>query len=115
MVALGRRFFVGGAATLGATALWPAHPGRTATAMGFDAARHLLSRASFGATPAEIRLFESMDYANAVDRLLATWHAHALTGAPSWIDEGPAQLRRKQQQAQAEAKCSRPTSRWSSA
>ena len=104
MVALGRRFFVSGAATLGAAALWPMRPSRAATAMGFDEARHLLSRATFGATPAEIRAVEAMDYGTAVDRLLATWHPHALTAAPSWINEGPAQLRRMQQEAQAEAK-----------
>jgi uncharacterized protein (DUF1800 family) len=105
MVALGRRFFVGGgAAALGTTALWPGRPTRAATAMGFDEARHLLSRATFGATPAEIRALEAMDYTAAVDRLLGTWHAHAQTTAPSWINEGPAELRRMQQQAQAEAK-----------
>jgi len=52
-------------------------------AMGFDEARHLLSRATFGATPAEIRATEALDYAAAVDRLLGTWHAQALTPAPS--------------------------------
>jgi uncharacterized protein (DUF1800 family) len=104
MVDLGRRFFVGGATALGATALWPARPSRAATAMGFDEARHLLSRATFGATPAEIRAVEAMDYTSAVDRLLANWHANALTAAPSWINESPVQLRRMQQEAQAEAK-----------
>jgi uncharacterized protein (DUF1800 family) len=104
MVALGRRYFVGGAAALGTTALWPMRPSRAATAMGFDEARHLLSRATFGATPAEIRAVEAMDYGTAVDRLLATWHPNALTAAPTWINEGPAQLRRMQQEAQAEAK-----------
>ena len=104
MVDVGRRFFVGGAGALGATALWPARPSRAATAMGFDEARHLLSRATFGATPAEIRAVEALDYTTAVDRLLATWHTNALTAAPAWINEGPAQLRRMQQEAQAEAK-----------
>ncbi len=103
MVDFGRRFFVGGATALGTTALWPA-VSRAATAMGFDEARHLLSRATFGATPTEIRVIGAMDYSNAVDRLLANWHANALTAAPSWLNEGPAELRRKQQEAQAEAK-----------
>ena len=71
MVARGRRYFVGGAAALGMTALWPARPGHAAT-MGFDEARHLLSRAGFGATPAEIRAVAAMDYETAVDRLLGT-------------------------------------------
>jgi uncharacterized protein (DUF1800 family) len=104
MVALGRRNFVGGAAALGAAALWPVRPARAAAAMGFDEARHLLARATFGATPAEIRVYEAMDSASAVDRLLATWHPNALTAAPAWINEGPAQLRRMQQDARAEAK-----------
>src|SRR6478672_4314238 len=103
MVDFGRRFFVGGATALSATALWPARPGRAATAMGFDEARHLLSRTTFGATPAEIRAVEAMDYTSAVDRLLANWHANALTAAPSWINESPVYLRRMQQEAQAEA------------
>jgi uncharacterized protein (DUF1800 family) len=72
--------------------------------MGFDEARHLLSRATFGATPAEIRGFEAMDYSAAVDRLVANWQANALTAPPSWINEGPAQLRRAQQEAQREAR-----------
>ena len=68
---LGRRGFVGGAAALSA-GLWLPRPGRAATAMGFDEARHLLSRTTFGATPAEIRALESQDYAGAVDRLLGS-------------------------------------------
>lgn len=100
MVALSRRYFAGGAAVLGATALWPMRSSRAATAMGFDEARHLLSRATFGATPAEIRTVEAMDYVAAVDRLLATWHPNALTAAPSWINEGPAALQRLQKEAQ---------------
>ena len=66
---LSRRGFVGGAAALSTAALWPLRPSRAAMAMGFDEARHLLSRASFGATPAEIRSLEALDYAQAVDRL----------------------------------------------
>ena len=40
---IGRRGFVGGAAALSA-GLWPPLPGRAASAMDFDEARHLLSR-----------------------------------------------------------------------
>ena len=90
---LGRRGFVSGAATLSSAALWTPRPGRAAVAMGFDEARHLLSRATFGATPAEIRAVEALDYVVAVDRLLETKHAEALTPAPSWVTEGPAELR----------------------
>ncbi len=52
--------------------------------MGFDEARHLLSRSTFGATPAEIRAVAAMDYDAAVDQLLATWHGNALTMPPAW-------------------------------
>jgi uncharacterized protein (DUF1800 family) len=52
--------------------------------MGFDEARHLLSRTTFGATPAEIHAFEAMDHETAIDRLLATWHGDALTMPPTW-------------------------------
>jgi uncharacterized protein (DUF1800 family) len=72
--------------------------------MDFDEARHLLSRTSFGATPAEIRALEGQDYAGAVDRLLATVRRDAVTPAPAWLNEGPAELRRRQQAARAEAK-----------
>ena len=66
---LGRRGFVGGAAVFSA-ALWLPRLARAAQAMGFDDARHLLSRTSFGATPAEIQALASLDYATAVDRQL---------------------------------------------
>jgi uncharacterized protein (DUF1800 family) len=65
------------------TALWPARPGHAAT-MGFDEARHLLSRAGFGATPAEIRAVAAMDYETAVDRLLGISRGNALTMPPAW-------------------------------
>jgi uncharacterized protein (DUF1800 family) len=87
MVALGRRYFVGGAAALGTTALWPARPGFATTGMDFDEARHLLSRATFGATPAEIRAVAATDYEAAVDRLLATGHDDTLTASPNWFNK----------------------------
>ena len=86
---IGRRGFVGGAAALSA-GLWAPLPGRAASAMDFVEARHLLSRSSFGATPAEIRALESQDYASAVDRLLASVRRDALTPPPAWIHQGPA-------------------------
>jgi uncharacterized protein (DUF1800 family) len=79
---------VGGAAALATTALWPVRPGQAATAMGFDEARHLLSRATFGATPAEIRAVAAMDYDTAVDRLLARRDGDALTRPPIWLEQG---------------------------
>jgi uncharacterized protein (DUF1800 family) len=100
---IGRRGFVGGAAALSA-GLWLPRPGRAATAMDFDEARHLLSRTTFGATPAEIRALETQDYAGAVDRLIGSVRRTALTPAPAWVNQGPAELRRQQQAAVAESK-----------
>jgi uncharacterized protein (DUF1800 family) len=100
---IGRRGFVGGAAALSAGLVLPL-PGRAASAMDFDEARHLLSRTSFGATPAEIRALEAQDYAGTVDRLLASVRREPLTAAPGWLDESPVELRRRQQAAQAERK-----------
>ncbi|MGE5149741.1 MAG: DUF1800 domain-containing protein, partial [Rhodospirillaceae bacterium] len=57
--------------------------------MGFDEARHLLSRAAFGATPAEIRAVAAAEYDTAVDRLLATWHGDALTAQPAGALQSP--------------------------
>ena len=99
---IGRRGFVGGAAALSA-GLW-ALPGRASSTMDFDEARHLLSRTTFGATPAEIHALETQDYAGAVDRLLGSVRRDALTPAPAWIHQGPAELRRQQQAAVAESK-----------
>ena len=94
---LGRRGLLRGAASLSALAMLP----RTAraAAMNFDEARHLLSRTAFGAIPSEIQAFESMDYAAAVDRLLASFRPHAATPAPSWVNEGLAELQQKQKLA----------------
>jgi uncharacterized protein (DUF1800 family) len=72
--------------------------------MGFDEARLLLSRTGFGATPAEIRGLEAQDYAAAVDRLLGTVRQQAITPAPAWLNQGPAEVRRQQQAAEAERK-----------
>jgi uncharacterized protein (DUF1800 family) len=65
--------------------------------MGFDEARHLLSRATFGATPAEIRAVAAMDYGSAVDRLLARRDGDALTRLPMWFE--------KSREEQARALC----------
>ena len=104
---LGRRSFVGGGAALSAglsSGLWSAFPTRAASAMGFDDARHILSRTSFGVTPAEVRALEAVDYSAAVDRLLADVRRDAMTPAPGWIGLGPAEVKRRQQAAEAERK-----------
>ncbi|MPZ35659.1 MAG: DUF1800 family protein [Rhodospirillales bacterium] len=96
-----RRGFVVGVASLSA-GLWTPRLVRAASTMDFDEARHLLSRTTFGATPAEIRAFEAQDYVAAVDRLLAGVRRDAITPPPGWLDEGPAELRRQQRAARAE-------------
>jgi uncharacterized protein (DUF1800 family) len=102
MARLGRRDFVGGAAALSA-ALWMPRPTRAASAMGFDDARHLLSRTAFGATPAEIEALSSMDFAAAVGRLLAKFRPQAATAAPAWVSESLSSLRERRQAALASA------------
>jgi uncharacterized protein (DUF1800 family) len=72
--------------------------------MGFDDARHLLSRTSFGMTPAEIRSLETVAYASAVDRLLTNPRREAITPAPDWIGMGPAELQRRQKAAETQRK-----------
>ncbi|MDI1287506.1 MAG: DUF1800 domain-containing protein [Reyranella sp.] len=94
-VRLHRRGFVTGTAALSA-ALWAPRPGRAAAAMDFDEARHLLSRTAFGATPAEIRAIEALDYPAAVDQLLATFRPTAATAAPGWANDGLGALRDQQ-------------------
>ena len=104
---LGRRSFMGGSAALSvglASGLWSSRPARAAQAMGFDEARHLLSRTAFGATPAEIHALEAFDYPTAVDRLLANPRREAMTPAPDWIGLGPAEVQRRQRTAEAERK-----------
>jgi len=102
LVRLGRRGFVGGAAALSAVSLSSAvRPAFAASAMGFDDARHLLSRTTFGGTPAEIQALEPVDFSQAVDSLLAKKHAQATTPAPTWVNQGFVVLREKRQQAQA--------------
>ncbi|WIM13156.1 MAG: putative SIGNAL PEPTIDE PROTEIN [Enhydrobacter sp.] len=102
MVRLGRRGFVGGAVALSA-ALWMPRPGRAASAMGFDVARHLLSRTAFGATPAEVEALASMDFPAAIERLLATGHPKTATPAPGWVDETLSALRELRRKARAAA------------
>lgn len=97
---LGRRSFIGGAATLSA-ALWLPRAARAGTAMGFDDARHLLSRTAFGATPAEIHAVEELDHAAAVERLLGRGRRQAGTPAPEWVNQPPSFIR---QQARASGK-----------
>lgn len=72
---------------------------RAAQAMGFDEARHLLSRASFGPTPTEVQSFASLDYSAVIDRLLASPRRNAITPAPHWINEDLKTVREQQREA----------------
>jgi uncharacterized protein (DUF1800 family) len=97
-VRLDRRGFLGGAVSLSAILSMP-WTARAAQAIGFDEARHLLSRASFGATPADIHSFANLDYSEAVDRLLAGPRREALTPAPRWVNEALKAVREAQREA----------------
>ena len=97
-VRLDRRRFLGGAATVAAFLSMPTLA-RAAQAMGFDEARHLLSRTSFGPVPSDVQTLSSLDYAAAVDRLLANPRRVALTPAPGWINEGLKSVREEQREA----------------
>ena len=91
---LGRRNFFSGAAGLSA-ALWVPRAAWAGAGMGFDDARHLLSRTAFGATPAEIHAVEELDHAAAVDRLLGKFHRQAGTAGPEWVNQPPSFLRQQ--------------------
>jgi uncharacterized protein (DUF1800 family) len=58
-----------------------------AAPLGFDDARHLLSRASFAAAPAEVDSFARLTREQAVDRLLPTTDKPRVTPPPEWVRE----------------------------
>lgn len=103
---LGRRGLLGGllsgVAAYSAVASIP-RASHAASAMGFDDARHLLMRTGLGATPADIHATETLDYATAVDRLLARHRRLAATASPSWVNQPPAAIRLQVAQARAAA------------
>ena len=55
--------------------------------IGYDGARHLLSRTGFGATDAEIAAFAPLERAAAVDRILASARNEATLKPPAFVDE----------------------------
>jgi uncharacterized protein (DUF1800 family) len=65
----------------GAAWITPAAP------LGFDDARHLLSRASFAAVPAEIESFARLTREQALDRLLSGADKPRITPPPEWVRE----------------------------
>src|ERR1700749_2201223 len=67
--------------------------------MGSDDPPHLLPRALFGPTPTEIQTFASLDYGEAIDRLLANPRREAITPAPRWVNEGLKAVGEEQREA----------------
>jgi uncharacterized protein (DUF1800 family) len=59
----------------------------SAAGIGYEGARHLLNRAGFGATDAEVALFARLDRDAAVDKLLESARREALTQPPAFVDE----------------------------
>ncbi|MBS0538252.1 MAG: DUF1800 domain-containing protein [Proteobacteria bacterium] len=98
MTRLDRRRFLGGAASLAGFLSVP-NLARASQSMGFDEARHLLLRTSFGPTPSDIQALASMDYAAAVDRLVGAPRRAAATPAPRWVNEGLKSVREEQREA----------------
>jgi uncharacterized protein (DUF1800 family) len=79
--------------------------------MGFGEARHLLSRTSFGATPAEIRRLEALPFDAGVDQLLSTTRRRAISPAPAWANDplalprhGDATREKKEERPEAETR-----------
>jgi uncharacterized protein (DUF1800 family) len=64
----------------------------SAAALGIDDARHLLSRAGFGGTPAEIEAYSKLTREQAADRLLAGTARTAVTSPPAWTAGTPVTL-----------------------
>jgi uncharacterized protein (DUF1800 family) len=62
--------------------------------LGFDDARHLLSRTSFTAAPADIEVFAGLTREEAVDRLLSWGGKPAVIPPPAWVDAPFESLRR---------------------
>jgi uncharacterized protein (DUF1800 family) len=58
-----------------------------AAPLGFDDARHLLSRTSYAASPAEVESFSRLTREQAVDRLLSRTDQPRVTPPPGWVGE----------------------------
>jgi len=97
----GRRHFLSRTAAVVASAPWT-WSARAASPIGFDEARHLLSRTSFGVTLEHIRSIEALDYGTAVDRLLDERPVDIKVAAPAWIEDSPEQASRSKAQLAAE-------------
>jgi len=75
--------------------------------IGFEAARHLLNRTSFAASPGEIEAFGRLDREQAADRLLASTERRAATPPPAWASAPFESLRRFRGMSQEERKLAR--------
>ncbi len=67
---------------------------RATAELGFDDARHLLSRTSFAASPENIGTYGRLTREQAVERLLASSRVSPVTAPPSWVVEPFQSLRR---------------------
>lgn len=61
----------------------------TAAALPYPEARHLLVRTGFGPTEAEITALADLDYAQAVDAVLAATGSDSRIPPPDWVDTPP--------------------------
>ena len=59
----------------------------SATALSVEAARHLLSRTTFGAIPADIQELMELPQTQAVSLLIERTRTEPLTESPEWVDE----------------------------
>ncbi len=75
--------------------------------IGLDAARHLLNRTSFAASPGEIEAFARLAREQAADRLLASTERQAATPPPAWASAPFESLRRFRNMSQEERKLAR--------
>ncbi len=65
----------------------PADPSPSQEAIGFDGARHLLSRAGFGGTPEEISALAALPRDRAVASLIDGLRSVPTSDPPPWLDE----------------------------
>jgi uncharacterized protein (DUF1800 family) len=98
------KYFVAFVAVLSSSIPALAQPGAP---IGFDAARHLLNRTSFAASPAEIDAFSRLDREQAADRLLASTERQAATPPPAWATAPFESLRRFRNMSPEERKLAR--------
>jgi len=61
--------------------------GAQAQAIGYEGARHLLDRAGFGASDADVREYAALDRAHAVGRLLDGARREAATPPPAFVND----------------------------